>query len=240
MSRILRALGLSLGAMAALVAVMAPAAQAETGTLTATEYPAFITGEQFGNVTFDIGAGPARIVECAVSKMDSTITAPADPVTFKPSYTNCISNPGGVPATVTVNNCDYGFGVSKPNTTGIETATTGRLGAALNCPPGQQLEIHVYENAAKHMENVTTCRYDVAAQGPVQAGIYHNVAANPADILATVNATFNMLNTQGPMMICGGMAFQNMPITLTGKYTLKGYQDLGIAMEGAQIPIDIG
>lgn len=238
MTRLLKALGVAISAMA-MFAVMASAAHAATGTLTATEYPAFITGEQTAPVVFDIGAGPARTVECAVSRMDSTITEPADPVTFKPSYLGCISNPGGLPATVTVNGCDYGFGVSQPNTTGIESATTGRLHASLTCPAGQQLELHVYENAAKHMENVTTCRYDVGTQGPVMAGIYHNVAANPADILATVNATFNMLNTQGPMMICGGMAFQNLPITLTGKYTLRGYQDMA-GMEGAQIPIDIG
>jgi hypothetical protein len=224
----------------ALFAVMASAAHAETGTLTATEYPAFITGEQVGPVTFDIGAGPARTVECAISRMDSTITEPADPVTFKPSYTGCISFPGGIPATVTVNNCDYGFGVSRPNTTGIELATTGRLHASLNCPFGQQLEIHVYENAARHMENVTTCRYDVGTQGPVLAGIYHNIpAAAPPDIRATVNATFNAFNTQGPIALCGAMAFQNIPITLTGTYTLRGFKD-NAGVEEGQIPIDIG
>jgi len=239
MTRLLKALGIAMSAMA-MFAVMASAAHAETGTLTATEYPAFITGEQSAPVVFDIGAGPARTVECAISRMDSTITGPADPVTFKPSYAGCISNPGGVPATVTVNNCDYSFGVSRPNTTGIEFPTTGRLHASLNCPAGPPLEIHVYENAAKHMENVTTCRYDIGTQGPVPAGIYHNVvAAAPPDILATVNATFNAFNTQGPMAICGAMAFQNIPITLTGKYTLRGFQDIEGA-EGAQIPIDIG
>jgi hypothetical protein len=238
MTRLLKALGIAMSAMA-MFAVMASAAHAETGTLTATEYPAFITGEQAGPVVFDIGAGPARTVECAISRMDSTITGPTDPVTFKPSYTACTSN-GGIPATVTVNNCDYGFGVSKPNTTGVASANTGLLHASLNCLAGPALEIHVYENAARHMENVPTCRYDIATQGPVLAGIYHNVvAAAPPDIMATVNATFNAFNTQGPIAICGAMAFQNIPITLTGKYTVRGFQDIEGA-EGAQIPIDIG
>jgi hypothetical protein len=238
MTRLLKALGIAMSAMA-MFAVMASAAHAETGTLTAAEYPAFITGEQAGPVVFDIGAGPARIVECAISRMDSTITGPTDPVTFKPSYTACTSN-GGIPATVTVNNCDYGFGVSKPATTGIASANTGRLQASLNCPAGEQLEIHVYENAARHMENVPTCRYDIGVQGPVLAGIYHNVvAAAPPDIMATVNATFNAFNTQGPIAICGAMAFQNIPITLTGNYTLRGFKD-NAGVEEGQIPIDIG
>jgi hypothetical protein len=238
MTRLLKAFGIAMSAIA-MFAVMASAAHAETGELTATEYPAFITGEQVGPVVFDIGAGPARTVECAISRMDSTITGPTDPVTFKPSYAGCISFPGGVPATVTVNNCDYGFGVSKPNTTGIALPTTGRLHASLNCPVGPPLEIHVYENAAKHMENVTTCRYDIGAQGPVLAGIYHNVEmAAPPDILATVNATFNAFNTQGPMGTCGAMAFQNIPITLTGRYTLRGFKD-NEGVEEGQIPIDI-
>jgi len=238
MTRLLKALGVAISAMA-MFAVMASAAHAETGTLTATEYPAFITGEQTVPVVFDIGAGPARTVECAISRMDSTIMGPTDPVTFKPSYTGCISNPGGVPATVTVNNCDYSFGVSKPNTTGVASANTGLLHASLNCLAGPALEIHVYENAARHMENVPTCRYDIATQGPVLAGIYHNVvAAAPTDILATVNATFNAFNTQGPIATCGAMAFQNIPITLTGKYTLRGFKD-NAGVEEGQIPIDI-
>jgi hypothetical protein len=239
MTRLIKALGIAMSAMV-MLAVMASAAHAATGTLTATEYPAFITGEQASVITFDIGAGPARTVECAVSKMDSTITAAADPVTFKPTYTGCISMPGAVPATVTVNNCDYGFGVSKPNTTGVESPNTGLLHASLNCLAGPPLELHVYENAAKHMENVTTCRYDIGSQGPVLAGIYHNVvAAAPPDIQATVNATFNAFNTQGPMGTCGAMAFQNIPITLTGKYTMRGFKD-NAGVEEGQIPIDIG
>ena len=61
----------------------------------------------------------------------------------------------------------------------------------------------------------------------------------PADVLATVNATFNGLNTIGPAFICGGNAFEFIPVTLTGNYTLRGYQDFGF-VEGAQIPIDVG
>ncbi len=236
MSRFLKTLALAMSAMA-LLAVMASAAHAATGALTAPEYPAQITGEQGPGATFDIAN---RNVECATSDLNATIMGPTDPVTFTPIYANCISNPGALPVTITTNGCDYSFGVSKPGTTGIINPTTGRMQAWLNCPAGKQLEIHIYENAFTHAANFSTCTYDIGPQGPVPAGIYHNTPGMvPPDILATVNATFNALSTIGPAAICGANAFENLPITLTGNYTLRGYQDFGF-MEGAQIPIDVG
>lgn len=236
MTRILKALGLAMAAMASLVAVMAPAAHAETGALTAGMYPAFITGEPGAGPLFDIGG--VRNVECATADWNSTIGGPADPVTFKPVYANCISNPGGLPTTITVNGCHYQIGVSRPGTTGVEMPTTGRLHAGLVCPAGTQLEIHVYENAFAHAGNVSTCTYDIFPQGPVLAGIYHNVVGMPNDVLATINATFNGVSTVGPAAICGAGMFEVLPITLTGKYTWRGYQDIA-GMEGAPIPIEI-
>ncbi len=232
MTRLLKALGAALSATAVL-AVMASAAHAETGALTALEYPAIVTGEQGPGATFDIGA---RNVECATSDLSGTLVGPTDPVTLKPIYAGCISNPGALPVTITANGCDYLFGVSKPGTTGIVPITTGRLHAWLNCPAGKQLEIHIYENGAKHAANVSTCTYDVGPQGPVPAGIYHNIEGPPSDVLATVNATFNGLSTIGPAGFCGANAFENIPVTLTGNYTLRGFQDMA-GMEGAPDPI---
>jgi hypothetical protein len=238
MTRLLKALGLAMSAMA-MFAVLASSAHAATGALTAAQYPAFITGEQGLGATFDFGPGPMRTVTCATSDLNATIPGPADPVTFTPVYAGCTSEPGGFPATVTTNGCDYSLGVSKPMTTGIENPTTGRMQAWLNCPAGAQLEIHVYQNAAMHGANVSTCTYDVGPQGPVPGGIYHNIpGAVPTDVVATVNATFNGLSTIGPAFICGGNAFENIPVTLTGNYTLRGYQDFGF-VEGAQQPIVI-
>jgi hypothetical protein len=236
MSRILKSLWLAMGAMAVLFALSASAAHAATGALTAGAYPAIVTGQQGPGASFDIGG--VRNIECATSDVASTLTGPTDPVTFKPAYVNCISNPGGLPATVTVNGCHYRIGVSKPGTTGIEPMTTGRLHAGIVCPNGQQLEIHVYENAFKHAENISTCTYDLATQGPVLGGIYHNVAGMPNDVLATVNATFVALNTIGPVAICGGEMAEMIPVTLTGNYTLKGFVDMG-GMEGGAIPLEI-
>jgi len=243
MTRILKAIGLA-AAMAALAAMMAPAAQAETGVLTTVGAPSIVTGQQAPGVTFDIGAGPIRTVSCATSDLEATLNAPAvDPVTFKPRYEGCTSEPGGAtPVTVTMNGCDYLIGFGKPGTTG-QPATTGTLNALIGCPAGQQIEIHVYENAFMHAMNISKCTYDLFPQGQVPAGIYHNttdVGMTP-DVRATVSATFTARSTIGfGGAVCGGNPETgHLPITLTGEYTMRAFVDAG-GVEGAQWPLDVG
>lgn len=243
MTRILKALGLTIAAVAALVALMAPAAQAETGALTSVGFPSIVTGQQGGGVTFDIGNAPIRTVACATSDLETTLAGPTDPVTFKPLYETCNSEPGGAtPVTVTLNGCDYSIGFGKPGTTG-QPAGTGTMHAWINCPPEQRIEIHVYENAFAHAMNVSTCTYDIGPQGPVPAGIYHDTAAGGMipDVDATINARFtatSTLNVGGP--ICGGdPVTEHLPITLTGNYTMRAFQDAG-GFEGAQLPLHVG
>jgi hypothetical protein len=239
MTRILKALGLALGAMATMVALAAPAAQGATGTLTAGAFPAIVTGSQVMGPTFDIGAGPLKVVGCETADLNGTLAGPTDPVTLTPIYAGCISEPGAMPVTVTLNGCDYSFGVSQPGTT-QQPAGTGKLEASIICPAGQRIEIHVYENAFTHAGNMPLCTYDIAGQGPVLAGIYHNVAGAPGDVLATVKAQFTAKRT-GPELMCGGGGIlQHLPITLTGNYTLKAFQELAGGGEGAQVPLHVG
>lgn len=223
MTRILRALGFAVCAAAASVAVMAPAAQAEPGLLTAEGFPAIVTGQQQGGVTFDIGAGPLKTVTCE-SQLDATLVAPANPVTFRPTYANCIAQPGAMPTTITLNGCDYRLGFGVPGTTGA-AETTGTIRAAIACPDGV-IEIHVFENAMAHAANEPLCTYDIAPEGPVQGGIYHNTAGMPDHVTATVSATFTAKSTIGPAMVCGGNMFnQHLPITLKGVYTMRAFED---------------
>jgi hypothetical protein len=142
MTRMLKVLGLAIASMATMVAIGAPAAQAETGVLTAQQFPAIVTGGQIGGATFDIGAAPLKTVTCGTSDLGTTLNAPTDPVTLIPAYGGCVSEPGAQPVTVTLNGCDYSFGVTRPGTTGWP-AETGELTASVICPPGQQIEIHV-------------------------------------------------------------------------------------------------
>lgn len=244
MMRKIKALGLAVGATLALSAALASAAQAETGALTTVGFPSIITGQQGEGATFDIGNGPLRTVSCGTSDLEATLNAPAaDPVTFRPNYQNCTSEPGGAtPVTVTMNGCDYTIGFGKPGTTN-QPMTTGTMRARIDCPVGQQIEIHVYENAFAHAANVSTCTYDIGPQGPVPAGIYHNTAhvGMVPDVRATINATFTATSTIGAGgVVCGGDPLtQHLPITLTGNYTMKAFVDAG-GVEGAQWPLHVG
>jgi hypothetical protein len=236
----LKALGLAIAAMAALVAMMAPAAQAETGALTTAGFPSLVTGGQLGGVTFDIGEAPLKTIACGTSDLTSTLVGPTDPVTFVPAYGACVAEPGAMPVTVTTNGCDYSIGVSKPGTTGTPE-TTGLMQAWILCPAGQQIEIHIYENAAAHAANVSLCTYDIGPQGPVPAGVYHNVFGNPNDVVATIRAQFTAKRTVGPEFLCGGGGMlQHLPISLTGNYTLRGFQEFAGGGEGAPIPLHVG
>jgi len=235
----LKALGLALGVIATMVALAAPSALGATGALTTNAYPAIVTGPQVAGPTFDIGEGPLKTIGCETADLNSTLAGPTDPVTFTPIYGNCVSEPGAMPVTVTLHGCDYSFGVSKPGTT-EQPPGTGKLEAWIICPAGQLIEIHVYENAFTHAANMPLCTYDIAGQGPVAAGIYHNVAANPNDVLATVKAKFTAKRT-GPEFLCGGGGpLQHLPVTLTGSYTLKAFQEFAGGGEGMQQPLDVG
>ena len=238
MMRKIKALGLAVGATLALSAALASAAQAEPGQLTAEQFPAFVTGGQGPGATFDLGEGGAA-VGCAVSRIEATLVAPASPVTFRPTYANCVAQPGGLPATITTNECHYQVGFTQPGTTEFPE-TTGGLGAAIVCPDGQQIEIHVYANAMAHAENVSMCTFDVFPQAAVPAGVYHNVAGMPDDVGATVEAKFTGDSTISPGMMCpGNMMNGHLPVTLTGNYTLRAFEDIN-GVEGALLPLHVG
>jgi hypothetical protein len=239
MMRKIKMLGLAVGATLALSAALASAAQAEPGELTAEQFPAIVTGEQEAGATFDIGEGPFKQVGCGFSRLDATLEAPAAaPVTFQPTYGNCISEPGVDPVTVTMNGCDYRFAFTEPGTT-EQPETTGLMRASIVCPPEQHIEIHVYENAMAHAENVAVCTYDIGPQGPVPAGVYHNMPGMPDDVKATVKARFTALNTIGPAMVCGANAFEHLPVTLTGTYTMRAFEDI-MGIEGAAVGLHVG
>jgi hypothetical protein len=133
MTRMLKALGLAMASVAALVTVMAPASQAATGALTTNVFPSIVTGGQLGGVTFDIGEGPLKTIACGTSDLTSTLPGPTDPVTLVPTYG---AEPGAMPVTITTNGCDYNVGVSKPGTTQEPgPASTGKMEAWLTSAP---------------------------------------------------------------------------------------------------------
>jgi hypothetical protein len=234
MTRMRKALLLTMATMATAVAVAASAAQAELGKLTADSYPAFATGQAPGTV-MDIGQVPHFSVSCGTARLKATLAAPVSPVTFDPTFRNCIGEPGGRPVTVAPNGCHFRFFFSKPGTTG-QPASTGTLGAQLVCPAGLDMIVWLYESAGQHMFNNATCEYRLSSSGAVTAGTYHLVGAIPADVLLTLNMTFQALNVLGPTSLCGALAMQTLPFRFTGSYTLKGAVEVS-GEEWGQIPL---
>lgn len=229
MVRKLKVLGIAAVAVLAMSAVVASAAHAATGKLTATEYPATLTGEQVGVNKFVIAAG-VRTVTCKKATFHGTIKEAADPVTLTPTYSECHAAPNEIPATVTMNGCDYSL---KANTV---TSTTGTLTADLLCPAGKDVEIHLYENATKHKENSPLCQYTVKEQLNLPAGEYHNEGSGSTeDVTATLKANPVTTVTKGSKILCGAAAGSEVAATLEGTATLKGEVDGGTAPIGILI-----
>ena len=155
MNQNLKALGLSLMAVLALSAVVASAAQANN--VTAAKYTATLTGKDLGKkageyARFTVGNG-ARFIECEESIYTATLVKAETVITVTPTYNKCFANGlTSVPATVTMNECDYMLEAT--------SKTTARL--SVKCPVGKQIEIHLYENAAAHTAKTSLCTYDIS------------------------------------------------------------------------------
>jgi hypothetical protein len=240
MTRMLKSLGSALAAIA-LIAAVAPAAQAETGgKLTAPQYPAIVTGVFQNATTIDIGEPLVRNVMCAAT-LDATLEGPTGPVSFAPTYSNCISGAESTLTTITTNGCQFAIEFRKPGTTG-QPATTGGIYAQISCPPGQAIRIHVYPSLAKHTANEPVCTYDLPSTGWVLAGSFHNTMGGLApEVDATVFAPFTGTSTISPGgMTCGGDALTgSVAIAFTGTYRLRGYVD-NKTVEGARMALDVG
>ena len=221
MSRNLKALGLALLAIVALSAVVSSVAQANN--VTASKYPTVITGiddqvEHGKLVKLVIGNG-ARSVECTVDTLEATLTAETTAVTTTPTYDECFANTDTkIPATVTMNGCDYVLEAT--------SKTTGQ--ATVKCPEGKQIEVHIYENAAKHAENKPLCTYDIKAQ-PALPGVgieTKNVGTATEDLTLNLQVKeIKTLSTIGSAIVCGIASGTTGNSTLSGSYTATGETD---------------
>jgi hypothetical protein len=162
MNRNIKALGLAFAAMLCMGAVAASAASAQ-GVLT-SDGPVTLTGEETGTLFQNSFTGEAGNITCEGStytghKYNETphelIESGESTATITPHYNqeNCQAhtffNLITLPATVTMNGCDYVFHV------GDETGGAGTYGvtADLVCPTGHDVEIHIYEEAPHTIDN---------------------------------------------------------------------------------------
>jgi hypothetical protein len=232
MIRNLKLLGLAAIAVLSMSAMLASAAQAEKGTLTAESYPTILTGTQTGALASTIIAGGIRTFHCTGGNLEGTITGPSSSVTLTPTYSPCTALPGNLLATVRMNGCDYTLSLTKPGTTG-HAAGTGGLSTTINCPPGSVIEKILYETAAKHSMGIPLCAYNISPQGPLAAGTYHNNAGPPKDIALTTEIKPVTVNKIGPPILCGAAAGANVAMTVKGTYTLEGFNDVAGAESGS-------
>jgi hypothetical protein len=232
MIRNLKMLGLAAVAVLSMSAMLAPAAQAENGFLTAESYPTVLTGTQTGALVSTVVANGVRSIHCTNANLDGTITGAASFVTIAPTYSGCTALPGNLPATILMNGCDYTVWLTRPGSTG-HPAGTGGVSTTIDCPAGSVIEKKIYETAAKHTAGTPLCHYTLAAQGPLAAGTYHNNAGPPKDITWTMEVKPVTVNKIGPAILCGAAAGANVATTAKGTYTIEGFKDLAGAENGA-------
>jgi hypothetical protein len=161
MTRNIKALGLAFVAMLCMGAVAASSASAQ-GVLT-SDGPVTLTGEETGGLFANSFTGEAGNVTCEGStytghKYDETphelIESGESTATITPHYNqeNCEAhtffNLITLPATVTMNGCDYVFHI------GDETGEAGTYGvtADLVCSDDNDVEIHIYEDGGHENE----------------------------------------------------------------------------------------
>jgi len=155
MIRKFKALGLALVAVFAMSAVVASAASATSGTLTAEGKATTATGTQVGEHVFTLTSHPVSggfaSTKCKKAHFHGigTVTDGAKSVTVTPTYSECTAF--GLPATISHEGCDYTL------STGTPTATAGwHVNTNVTCPAGKAIRIVAQ-----------TCEVTVGSQGPL-------------------------------------------------------------------------
>ncbi len=153
MSKKIKALGLALTALGALLAVSAfgmlgTAQGVENPTLTSTNnvYPNQLHGKSAGHIFTSGGSS----ITCTESTFAATIKGATNHVEVAPTYTgHCTA--GSQPATVTVNGCKYTLHhlTTVPGTTHYSSTVD------VVCPKGKVIEVHAYLGSG-HLSTVCT------------------------------------------------------------------------------------
>jgi len=138
MTRNLKAIGLALVAVLAMGAVAASGAQAAvhfTSSLNGTDTGSTLSGTQTTTNVFETSA--TNKVSCKIAKFSGVAAGTATEQTIEPTYEQCTGF--GLPATVTMNKCDYLF--TTPTKMALDEYT-GKVD--LVCPANTVVEVHLY------------------------------------------------------------------------------------------------
>ncbi|HYJ22932.1 MAG TPA: hypothetical protein VEW07_13030 [Solirubrobacterales bacterium] len=208
-------MGAALFAILVLGGTLASAAPANK--VTAGSYPAVLTGQDVNTehgklARLSIGNG-ARYIECTEQSFATVLTEATTSITVSGGFSGCFANGlTAVPATVTMNQCDYIVEAT--------SKTTGQI--SVTCPnPGEQIEVHVYENHVKHTENKPMCTYDIKPQGPLKGGkitaINVGMANESLQISSFGSEPTQLTSTVGGLAVCGAKASTETKGSMSGE-----------------------
>jgi hypothetical protein len=139
MIRNLKALGLGLAAVLALSAVVASVAAAEAGELTASKYPAHLSGGPIPGELNVVTALGGLTMQCEGVFGTGEITEASTEGTVELSFEGCTA--GSRPVTGTTNGCN--LRIYSPQ--GENDSWTGK--GDVVCPEGKKAEAHIYNDA---------------------------------------------------------------------------------------------
>lgn len=167
--------GLLAALLLSLAALQAPLAAAEEGELTASQYPAFLSGSPIPETKNAVTA-LGLTVECKNILGEAEIAGPASEGILSLTFEGCATGSRGV--TGTSNECT--IRVHSPE--GAVDEWTG-LGD-FECPTGKKAEIHVYNNAS-HASG-TFCTATVSPQANLGGlTVFNETASAPRDLRAS-------------------------------------------------------
>jgi hypothetical protein len=147
MSRNFKALGLAIGALLALSAVIASSATA-VPQFTCSSYPCQATGSNTkGSEVFTTEGGK---VECDSHFITHSINEATSTITTTPTYTNCEAF-GFLSATVNTEGCSYVSHATQTDASGTTHWWTAHVDVA--CPAGQSIKV-----------TASTCKVEIKAQ----------------------------------------------------------------------------
>jgi hypothetical protein len=234
--RNLKALGLALLAAFAMSAMAASAVQASPNpTWTPTEGVATLHGVQLpnegpGKTNALTLPGIGQEVVCTTTTLDglTTVFGPMPEVQFTPTYAECKTPTEFV--TITHNECQKRF----YHLTTVPGTVHYRTTAELVCPPGKQIEIHIYPDPA-HL--VSSCTIDIPPQTfngfftvTNQSGL--NPTTNSVVIEGTVGGLKYTVTNSGPPPCNAHGTFQDgithTNITITGQNHLGEHRGIHV------------
>lgn len=179
MTRKLKALGLAMIAVFAMGALAAQGAQAATpGTLTASSYPAPLTGHSTGIHKFELKA-LGLSTECETAKFTGELTAASPTITVTPVYEKCKAF--GLASTIDHEGCQYLIHITET----LPSSTTYDGDIDVVCPAGQVIKITAGIIGNK-------CEVQVGGQTGLTTLTGNNTPAaggNPDDVDLTAHVT---------------------------------------------------